>query len=258
MAESPLAGRVALVTGMSRRIGIAWAIAERLAADGAEVFATGWSAHDAEMPWGADPGARPGGERIHHEEADMADPATPAALVDRAVERHGRLDIVIAAHARSSHAALAEVSMEDLDACWAVNARASLMLAQRFGQVADPQRGGSMVLFTSGQHLGPMGGEIAYAVSKGAIQQMTLSVASELSRVGITVNCVNPGPVDTGWADDETRARLTTMFPGGRWGQPSDVANLVAFLVGDQGRWITGQTINSEGGFGFASPAAGD
>jgi 3-oxoacyl-[acyl-carrier protein] reductase len=94
-----------------------------------------------------------------------------------------------------------------------------------------------------------MPNELPYIVSKGAIQQMTATLSDGLIDEGITVNCVNPGPVDTGYADAEDHAHAAAMFPAKRWGQPSDVASLVRFLASDDGAWITGQTINSEGGF---------
>src|SRR3954454_6931136 len=101
-----LDGRVALVTGVSRRIGIAFTVAERLRALGAEVYASGWSEHDAEMPWGADE------EGPNVEQRNLEDPAEPAELVDAVIERHGALDIVVAVHARSSHFSLAELTAE--------------------------------------------------------------------------------------------------------------------------------------------------
>ena len=100
---------------------------------------------------------------------------------------------------------------------------------------------------TSGQHLGPMSREVAYAVSKGAIQQATMTLAEELAPRGITVNTVNPGPTDTGWG--LANWDHTDAMPFGRWGEPDDAARLIAMALSDDARWITGQTINSEGGF---------
>ncbi|WP_344279308.1 SDR family oxidoreductase [Actinomadura napierensis] len=175
---------------------------------------------------------------------------TPGRVVRRAVEVFGAVDVVVANHARSAEQTLDEVTADELDRCWAVNARASVLLAQAFAEVHDDARpGGRIVLFTSGQHLGPMGREIPYAVSKGAIHQMTLTLADVLADRGVTVNAVNPGPVDTGWADAALTARVAGALPFGRWGRPDDVARLVRWLVSDEGRWITGQVINSEGGF---------
>lgn len=250
--------RVALVTGFSRQAGIATGVVERLLADGMQVLATGWAPHDAEMPWGADAGGNdtlaaamdPGGSTLAYIDADLEASETPAELVAATIERFGAIDVVVAAHARSSHSNLAEVTAAELDRCWAVNSRASLLLAQQFGASFDAERGaGRVVFFTSGQHIEAMGDEIAYAVSKGAIQQMTASVADQLADKGIAVNCINPGPVDTGWAKGEFHKAVAGAFPTKRWGEPADIANLVSFLVGGEGGWITGQTLNSEGGF---------
>ena len=249
---SDLTGRVALVTGVSRAIGIAAAVAGRLHGMGATVFATGWSPHDVEMPWGAgQPASLPSIEVAEH---DLAEPGVATALVDEVVDRHGRLDIVIAVHARSSEGGLAEVTEVELDQCWAANVRSIVMLAQRFAQVHEPSPAdqppiGRMVWFTSGQALSPMDGELAYAVSKGALHQMTGSVAHALVPARIVANCINPGPVDTGYAPPEVIEAVERRFPDRRWGRPDDVANLVAFLVSDEGAWIRGQVIDSEGGF---------
>jgi len=246
-----LDGRVALVTGVSRPIGIAATIAQRFHELGATVVATGWSPHDAEMPWGEQELDPLPFEVGRH---DLEDPAAPRTLIDEVVELHGRLDIVAAVHARSSHTSLDEVTAEELDRCWAANVRSVVLLAQRFAQrhVSIPSSEppvGRMLWFTSGQHIGPMDGEIAYAVSKGALHQMTRSIDHALSASRIVANCINPGPVDTGYAGGEVHDTVAAMFPDRRWGTPHDVANLAAFLVSDEGSWIRGQVIDSEGGF---------
>lgn len=246
-STGPLAGRVALVTGVSRRVGIGLAVAERLHALGATVAASGWPPHDEEQTWGASP-ISPSGLTVERD--DLADPDAPAALVDRVVDRHGALDIVVAVHARSSSGGLGQVTAAELDASWAVNVRSVVLLARRFAERHDPARpGGRMVWFTSGQDRQPMGDELAYAITKAALHQMTWSLADQLADHGIVANAINPGPVDTGWADEATRRAVASMFPAGRWGTPADVANLVAFLVGDDGSWVAGQVIDSEGGF---------
>ncbi|MBX6768615.1 MAG: SDR family oxidoreductase, partial [Actinomadura rubrobrunea] len=162
----------------------------------------------------------------------------------------GAVDVLVANHARSSSRTLSEVTAEELDLTWTVNARAVVLLAQAFAAAHDDARpGGRVVLFTSGQHLAPMSGELPYAISKGAVHQMTLSLSDALIDRGITVNAVNPGPVDTGYADDELRRRVARAMPAGRWGRPEDVARLVRWLASDDAAWITGQVIDSEGGF---------
>jgi len=245
------------VTGVSRRAGIGYAITRRLLAAGASVFVQSFSPHDADQPWGADPDGidavietLDAPDRLGHLESDLADHGSPAALVDAARRRFGTVDILIANHARSSRQSLEAVTAAELDAAWAVNARASVLLVQAFAAQHDDARpGGRVVLFTSGQHLGSMADELPYDVSKGAIHQMTRSLADHLAARRITVNAVNPGPTDTGWATPELDAHVARSMPLGRWGSPEDAANLVGFLVSDEGAWITGQAIDSEGGF---------
>jgi 3-oxoacyl-[acyl-carrier protein] reductase len=260
-AIRPLAGRVALVTGVSRRVGIGMAVARRLAALGAGLFVTSWTAHDREQPWGADPGGMeavlaelrsddpPAPARVEHLEADFQDPEAPDRVMAAAAEAFGQVDILVCNHARSSPGGLGELTAAELDATLAVNTRAVLLLVQAFAARHDGGTGGRVVLFTSGQHLGPMPGELAYAASKGALVEVTASLADALADRGITVNTINPGPTDTDYVDQATRERVARLFPAGRWGAPDDAARLVAWLCTDDAAWITGQVINSEGGF---------
>ena len=90
---------------------------------------------------------------------------------------------------------------------------------------------------------------LPYAISKGAVQQMTLSLSEGLAGDGITVNCVNPGPTDTGWAGPELAELVTRAMPRGRWNTPDEAAAVVAWLTGPDARSVTGQTIDAEGGF---------
>jgi NAD(P)-dependent dehydrogenase (short-subunit alcohol dehydrogenase family) len=246
-----LAGRNALVTGVSRRVGIGFAVARRLLDGGASVFIHGWTAHDAAGPSGAEPGGTEGvaGELgVPFIEADFADPASPAEVVAAARGALGPIDLLIVNHARSGHGRLGELTPDEIDAFLHENVRASLLLVQEFAAQYDDSRGGGrVVLFTSGQHRGPMSREVAYAVSKGALHQATATLAEALAPRGITVNAINPGPTDTGWglADQDPGGAM----PFGRWGEPDDAARLVAWLCSDDSRWITGQVIDSEGGF---------
>jgi 3-oxoacyl-[acyl-carrier protein] reductase len=246
-----LAGRNALVTGASRRAGIGYSIARHLHDAGAAVFIHGWTAHDADQRWGAEPG---GTETVAGElavpflEADFADAAAPAQVVAAAAQTLGPLDILVVNHARSGHGQLADLTAAEIDSFLHENVRASLLLVREFAAQHDDSRdGGRVVLMTSGQHLAPMAREVAYAVSKGALQQATATLADELAERRITVNAVNPGPTDTGWGlADQDPART---MPFGRWGESDDAARVIAWLCSDDARWITGQTINSEGGF---------
>jgi 3-oxoacyl-[acyl-carrier protein] reductase len=265
----PLRGRVAVVTGVSRRAGIGYAIARRLAAQGASLVLHHYARHDRDQPWGAEPGgpdaivagvtaalADPDAT-VWHQEADLSDPDAPSRLIEAAVATSRFLDILVCNHARSGgDGPLGTLTAAMLDAHWAVNTRSSILLAQAFaavrgaGEVGGYNRpGGRIVFMTSGQDLGPMPGEVAYAASKGALASVTLTLADQLAGRGITVNAVNPGPVDTGYAPPDAHEAVRRHFPQGRWGEPDDPARLIAWLATDEAAWITGQVINTEGGF---------
>jgi len=258
----PLRGRAALVTGVSRRAGIGYAVARRLAALGASLFLHQYAPHDRDQPWGSDPGGPQAVARgVHDAEADaearvrwlqldLALPSAPAELIDAAVAACGHLDILVCNHARSGgDGPLGTLDAQMLDAHWAVNTRSTILLTQAFAARHDGRPGGRVIFMTSGQDLGPMTGEVAYAASKGALASVTKTLADQLADQGITLNAVNPGPVDTGYASPEAYEAVRRHFPQQRWGVPDDPARLIAWLVTDDASWITGQVINTEGGF---------
>ncbi|CAL9661809.1 3-oxoacyl-[acyl-carrier-protein] reductase FabG [Streptomyces sp. enrichment culture] len=258
----PLRGRTALVTGASRRGGIGHAVARRLAAYGASVYLHHHVPHDADQPWGADrpedvlasvrEAAGDPAARIVAGPGDLADPAVPAELVGRAADAlGGRLDILVANHAQSGFdGSLDEIDTAMLDRHWSVDTRAVLLLVQAHARSRTPGPGGRVMMMTSGQDIaGGMPGEIAYALQKGALASITRSLATTLAERGITVNTVNPGPVDTDYLTGEYYDAVAARFPSGRWGMPDDPARLIAWLATDEAGWITGEVINSEGGF---------
>ena len=138
-----------------------------------------------------------------------------------------------------------------LDDHYSVNMRSTFLLCAEFARRFERTdlETGRIVNMTSGQDLGPMPGNLAYVATKGAISAFTRSIAVELAPLGITVNAVNPGPTDSTWMNDEIREHLLPKFPMGRIGLPEDAARIIAFLVSDEAKWITGQIIHSEGGF---------
>jgi 3-oxoacyl-[acyl-carrier protein] reductase len=249
----PLDGRVAVVTGVGRRAGIGYAISRRLLESGAAVLTQAWTPYDV-ASWGADPGEADAAStelknvgRVEHKQADFAERDAPSEVFAAAREAFGHVDILVVNHTRSGDGALADLTAEHLDDFLHENVRASLLLVKEFAAQHDGRPGGRIVLMTSGQHISPMKKEIGYAVSKGALHQATLTLSDELSGRGITVNTINPGPTDTGWGIGDVDP--TPRMPQGRWGEPDDAARVIGWLCTDDARWITGEVINSEGGF---------
>ncbi|MEV0355910.1 SDR family oxidoreductase [Nocardia sp. NPDC050697] len=261
-----LTGRVAVVTGVGRRAGIGFAVARRLAERGATLYLAHWRPHDEQQPWGADDTDALRAElaattAVADRGIDLADPDAAQRLIDDAVAEFGHLDILVTCHARSGgDGALLELDAAMLDGHWAVDARSVLLLTRAFARQYRPERGavpdrGRVVWLTSGQHLGPLPGEVAYAAAESVLAGLTPTAAAELIERGIVLNTVNPGPVDTGYLspggglDPALAAAVHAAFPRGRAGEPDDPARLITWLISDEGRWLVGQVLDSEGGF---------
>ncbi|MFB6609054.1 SDR family oxidoreductase [Agromyces sp. NPDC056379] len=243
---------VALLTGAGRSNGIAWAIATTLAADGWDVAFSHFGDYDRRMPLGGDPDRDPAalaaelralGARAIALDADLADPSVQGRLVAEASAELGPISALVLSHAESVDSGILDTTIESFDRHFTVNTRASWLLLQAFAAQV-PAAGGRVVALTSDHVVG----NVPYGASKGALDRIVIAAARELAPLGITANLVNPGPVDTGWMDDETRAALTAAQPSGRLGTPDDAARLVRFLVSDDARWVTGQLIMSDGG----------
>ena len=157
---------------------------------------------------------------------DLSDPAVPDRLIADTATL-GLLRGMVLSHAESRDSGILDTTVESFDRHMIVNARASWQLIAAFArQVTD---GGAIVALTSDS----TAWNLPYGASKGALDRIVLAAARELGDLGIRANAVNPGPVDTGWMNDEIRAGVARTTPAGRLGSPSDVANLVAFLLSD-------------------------
>jgi 3-oxoacyl-[acyl-carrier protein] reductase len=242
-----LRGRVAVVTGAGRCRGIGAAICKALAEEGADIFFTYWKEDDE--PEGLLEELRRVGVRAETMEVDLSLLESPERLLDMVAERLGPPWVLVNNAAYSSRDGYEALDAATFDAHYAVNLRATALLSVEFARRFGGGSGGRIVNLTSGQSLGPMPGELAYAATKGAIEAFTRTLATEVGQKGITVNAVNPGPTDTGWMADELRRELSGRFPTGRVGEPEDAARLVTFLASEEAAWITGQVIHSEGGF---------
>jgi 3-oxoacyl-[acyl-carrier protein] reductase len=251
-----LDGRVALITGVSRLSGIGFAIAKRLGRGGAALMLHGFRDYDLMFPSvGEVPSAeslreelRKDGVAVEQIGADFLDANAPLQVMAAATRTYGHVDILVINHTYDTLKSLDNLEAEEIDRHLAVNVRATLLLVREFEKQHDGRRGGRLILLTSGQHLSPMP-HLAYVASKGALHQLTLSLSDRFIRKGITVNTVNPGPTRTYTPDPETDQAVVARMPLGRWGEADDAARIVAWLVSDEASWVTGQVINSDGGF---------
>ena len=257
MAETyTLSGRVALVTGASRRIGIGAAIARELAHGGADVFTTYYRPYDASMPWGSTvteatellAELRTSGVRAVGAEIDLAQSDAAARVFDHAESMLGPVDILVNNATHSESDGIDALTATGLDRHYAVNLRAMALLCAELARRHRAGRPGRIINLTSGQGAGPMPGELAYVATKGAVDAFTISLAAELAPRGITVNAIDPGPTDTGWMSADLKHTLEAHAPMQRIGRPEDAARLVRFLASDEAGWITGEIIRSRGG----------
>jgi 3-oxoacyl-[acyl-carrier protein] reductase len=250
-----LSGRIALVTGATRSIGIGAATCRVLAARGASIAFTSFSEYDAAMynsdssdPVRLESELGEMGVAAVHIPWDLAPADHLSELLNTVEKALGPLSILVNNAAYSTRDGWQGLDHRVLDRHYQVNARATAMLSVEFCRRFQGTHGGRIINFSSGQHLGPMSDELAYAMSKAAIVAFTQSLAPAVMNRGITVNALNPGVTDTGWITPDIREWLLPLMPAGRFGSPEDAARVVGWLASDEASWVTGQVINSEGG----------
>lgn len=242
----PLAGKTALVTGGSRSIGAA--IAKRLAADGAQVAITYvGSAALAEETAAA---IRLAGGRALAILANAGEPDAVRAAVAKTVDTFGGLDILVNNAGIALGGPIEQIKFEDYQAMLAVNVTGVFVATQE--AVRHMNGGGRIVhIGSSMTKYASFPGASLYTLTKGAVAGFNRSLARDLGPRGITVNTVHPGPTNTDMnpADGELAKLLTPQIPVGRYGQPNDIANVVAFLASPQAAFVTGADIVADGGF---------
>lgn len=248
-------GRCALITGVSRDIGIGAAIARRFVEAGAKVFVTYYRPYDATMPWGSESAQAPAivaeldaVSAADGMEVDLGQPGAGSTVMAAATARFGHIDILVNNATQDYAASLDAVDEATLDAHFAVNVRGPLMLTKAFVNQHDGRPGGRIINLTSGQSVNRMPESIPYIATKGAVEGLTRSLSAAVASKFITVNAVDPGATDTGWMTPELEEQLVAMTDLGRVGEPDDVARLICFLASEEGGWITGQVVRSRGG----------
>ena len=242
-----LQGKTALVTGASR--GIGRAIAVRMAAEGARVIAhynTGKPEADRLV---AEIRAEGGKAEALTANLGAPDGARDLARRVRSV-LDGKLDIFVSNAGISNEAVIEEQTVEEFDRIFAVNVRAPYFLVQQLLPILSADA--SLILVSSMGARMAFGGRSAYGASKGAVANLVLQFASELGGRGLRVNAVAPGVIETDMtafvASEAGQAAVFAMQAFKRIGQPGDVADVVTFLASDAARWITGATIQVDGG----------
>ena len=243
--EKPLAGKGALVTGGSRGIGAA--IARHLARDGASVAVTYSKGADAASSVVKE--IERGGGKALALQADAADADAVRNAVERTVTTLGRLDVLVNNAGTIIPMKVEETTLADFDRVFAVNVRGVFVATQ--AALKHLKTGGRIIMI--GSSLGErvfMPGSAPYAATKGAVKMFTQGLARELGARGITVNNVQPGPIDTDlnpasgeWAVDQKAA-----VPLDRYGRADEVAALVAFVAGPESSFINGANLTIDGG----------
>jgi 3-oxoacyl-[acyl-carrier protein] reductase len=247
MQQGRLSGRVALVTGASRGIGAA--IARRLAADGATVVVNySRSARPAEEVVRQ---IRQGGGEAVAARADLGDPAQVQPLFEAARQAFGRVDVLVNNAGVFETRPVEQSDPAHFQQLFDLNVRAPLLATAEFARQVGPD-GGRVINISSGLARAAMPGAAVYSATKAALEALTRGHAADLAPKKVTVNAVAPGTTDTEMLreglSDEARQHMIRSTALGRLGTPEDIADVVAFLAGDDARWVTGQFIDANGG----------
>ena len=244
-----LENKVTIITGAAQGIGLA--CGQRFANDGARVVLADINADKGEAAAQAIRSA--GGDAIFVS-CDVGDKSQVVALVETAVERHGRLDVMIANAAVLHIADILDLEEEDYDRVLRTNLKGFFLTGQAAArQMVTQDGGGSIINMSSIQAIITLQNILTYSICKGGVNSLTTSMALALADKGVRVNGIGPGSIATDMVkqlmvDDAARKKLLSRTPLGRLGDPSEVAAVAAFLASDEASYVTGETIYVDGG----------
>ena len=231
---------IAFVTGANT--GIGFAIAERLLRDG---YRLGFATHDDDEETRATYEGLAADGDVHWAVGDLSDPAVPERIVTETASALGGLDVLVNNAGLTSAKPALELTADDFDEIFSVDVRAAF-LAAKAAALAMGDAGGSIVNITSVHEHVPRPGFALYAAAKAALGMVTRGLAIELAPRGIRVNAVAPGAIVT--ERNSEADELAPEIPLGRAGRPEEVAGLVAYLVSDEARYVTGASYLIDGG----------
>ena len=241
--------KVTIITGAAQ--GIGFACGQRFASDGARVVLADINAEKGEAA--AQTIRSTGGEAIFVS-CDVGDKAQVVSLVETAVERHGRLDVMICNAAVLHIADILDLEEEDYDRVLRTNLKGFFLAGQAAArQMVAQGGGGSIINMSSIQAVITLPNILTYSICKGGVNSLTTSMALALADKGIRVNGIGPGSISTDMVkqlmvDDAARKKLLSRTPLGRLGDPSEVAAVAVFLASDESSYVTGETIYVDGG----------
>ena len=267
MADYGLHNKVALITGANNPQGIGAATALAFAREGARVALV---YKKVPRPFDPDKAGKNGADRYYQAnagnadivaarlkdlnadfmiiESDIADEAAVNELYTAVIARYGRVDILVnnaATDDETGHDTIEAVTPQVIDDTFAVNVRGSLLMMREmirrrgdYGRIINLSTDAAQVF----------AGQITYGASKATLEALTRSIALEAAPYGITVNCVAPGPTQTGWIDKELEQAVIPLIPMGKLIQPENIADTIVFLASEQAQMLTGQVIKVSGG----------
>jgi 3-oxoacyl-[acyl-carrier protein] reductase len=251
MADTqPLAGKVAIVTGAGKNIGKS--IAERLAADGAAVIVNGRG--DRAIIDETARELRASGGRAMPYLADISKPDAVAAMTEAAVKEFGGIDIAVNNAGLRRQTPFLQMNLEEWHEILSVALDGAFILAKAVAPEMIKRGGGTIVGLSGISHHAGSRGRVHVNASKAGLEGLIRGLAMELAPHNITANCIAPGSIDTvrGPSAGGTHGRgMEREIPLGRQGRPQEIAAMVCFLAGPDGRYITGQTIHINGGLFF-------